>query len=81
MHGAPGTFGGETESGQRRLRAPWGSGPHAAARSPVVLGSPLEAATDGIDLEIVASDWNTAQGALTLNAYWKGLWTKVELTD
>ncbi len=33
---------------------------------------------DVLQLEIVGSDWSTAQGAVSLNAYWKGAWTKVE---
>ena len=33
---------------------------------------------DTLILEIVNSDWNTAQAQITLNAYWGGDWTKVE---
>jgi TRAP-type transport system periplasmic protein len=33
---------------------------------------------DVLDLELVGSDWNTALGAMTLNAYWKGAWEKAD---
>lgn len=83
VDGAAGTFGNKQEGGEAEANAVdfelHGDRIHMQQHDhPSFWDLRWRKATDGIDLEIVGSDWSTAQGAVTLNAYWKGLWTKVE---